>query len=61
MIAFILVVSLSTTVPGAVESINFIKDDIRPVIQFAMDWGMQVALATTSTHAFVVVCKRFLQ
>jgi len=51
----------TSPVPGAAEAMNFIKEDIKPVIEFAMDWGMQAALAATSTHAFVVVCKRFLQ
>jgi hypothetical protein len=40
---------------------DFVKEDIKPVVQFAMDWAVQAALAATSTHAFVVVCKRFLQ
>jgi hypothetical protein len=60
VVSFVLAVYLST-VPGAVESMNFIKEDIKPVIKFAINWGMKVALATTSNHAFVVICKRFLQ
>jgi hypothetical protein len=51
---------LSTPVPGAAEAMNFIKEDIKPVIEFSMNWSVKVALGVTSTHAFVVVCKRFL-
>jgi len=56
----ILAALIISTIPSAAESMNFIKEDIEPVIEFAMDWGMSAALAITSTHAFVVVCKRFL-
>lgn len=56
----ILAALIISTIPSAAESLNFIKEDIKPVVEFAMDWGMQAALAVTSTHAFVVVCKRFL-
>ena len=45
---------------SAVQAMNFIKEDIKPVIEFAMDWAMRGALAATSTHAFIVLCKRFL-
>ena len=48
------------TVPGAAEAMNFIKEDIKPVIEFSMDWAIKAALAATSTHAFIVLCKRFL-
>lgn len=48
------------SVPGAVEAMNFINQDVKVVIQYAMDWGMSVALAATSVHAFVVLAKRFL-
>lgn len=61
MLAILLSLQLAASpVPGAVEAMNFIKEDIKPVIQFAMDWSMQAALAATSTHAFIVLCKRFL-
>lgn len=45
---------------SAAQAMDFVKEDIKPVIEFAMNWGMQAALAATSTHAFVVVCKKFL-
>jgi hypothetical protein len=48
------------TVPSAAEAMNFIKEDIKPVLEFSMDWAMKAALAATSTHAFIVLCKRFL-
>ncbi|MEZ2226892.1 MAG: hypothetical protein ACBR12_01005 [Microcoleus sp.] len=58
----LLLSSFLLTSPGidATAAMNFIKEDIKPVIQFSMDWAMQAALAATSTHAFIVVCKRFL-
>lgn len=48
------------SVPGAAEAMNFINQDVRVVIQYGVDWGMRVALAATSIHAFVVLAKRFL-
>ena len=48
------------TVPSAAEAMNFIKADIKPVIEFSMDWAMKAAMAATSTHAFIVLAKRFL-
>ncbi|TAG96155.1 MAG: hypothetical protein EAZ09_06780 [Oscillatoriales cyanobacterium] len=48
------------TASGAAEAMNFIKEDIKPVIQFATDWGVKAGLAATSTHAFIVLCRRFL-
>jgi hypothetical protein len=51
---------LTTSVPGAAEAMNLIKQDLKPVIEFSMNWSVRVALGVTSTHAFIVVCKRFL-
>lgn len=48
------------SVPGAAEAMNFINQDVKVVIQYAMDWGMRVALSATSIHAFIVLAKRFL-
>jgi hypothetical protein len=48
------------SVPGAAEAMNFINQDVKVVVQFAMDWGMRAALGTTSIHAFIVLAKRFL-
>jgi hypothetical protein len=52
---------MSILLTALADPSNDIKEDIKPVVQFAMDWAVQAALAATSTHAFVVVCKRFLQ
>jgi hypothetical protein len=49
-----------STAVSAAQAMDFIKEDIKPVIEFAMDWAMRGALAATSTHAFIVLCKRFL-
>jgi len=57
----VLIIATTPTATSAVQAMDFIKEDIKPVVEFAMDWAMQAALAATSTHAFVVVCKRFLQ
>jgi hypothetical protein len=50
----------SNIAANAAQAMNFIRDDITPVIDFAMDWAMRGAMAATSTHAFIVLCKRFL-
>jgi hypothetical protein len=49
-----------STAASAAQAMDFIRDDIKPVIEFAMDWAMRGAMAATSTHAFIVLCKRFL-
>lgn len=49
-----------STVPGAVEAMNFIKEDIKPVIELARDWGIKACLAATSSQAIIVLDKRFL-
>lgn len=49
-----------STATSAAQAMDLIRDDIKPVIDFAMDWAMRGALAATSTHAFIVLCKRFL-
>lgn len=62
--AFLAVLIMGTTpstVPSAAQAMDFVKEDIKPVVQFAMDWAVQAALAATSTHAFIVVCQRFIQ
>lgn len=45
---------------SAAQSMKFIEDDIKPVITYAMDWSMKAGMAITSVHAFVVLCKRFI-
>jgi len=50
----------TSNIPGAAEAMNFINEDVKAVIEFGMDWGMKAALAATSTHAFIVLAKKFL-
>jgi hypothetical protein len=50
----------ASSIPGADEAMNFINEDVKAVIEFGMDWGMKAALAATSTHAFIVLAKKFL-
>ena len=59
-LAALVIASSPSIASSAAQAMDFIKEDIKPVVQFAMDWAVQAALAATSTHAFVVVCKRFL-
>jgi hypothetical protein len=64
MLAFFLATNFLITAPStaasAAQAMDFIKEDIKPVIEFSMNWAMRGALAATSTHAFIVLCKRFL-
>jgi len=48
------------SIPGAAEAMNFINQDLKVVIQYGMEWGMNVGLAATSLHAVIVFTKRFL-
>jgi hypothetical protein len=50
----------ASSIPGAAEAMNFINEDVKAVIEFGMEWGMKAALAATSTHAFIVLAKKFL-
>lgn len=50
----------ASSIPGAAEAMNFINENVKAVIEFGMDWGMKAALVATSTHAFVVLAKKFL-
>jgi hypothetical protein len=64
MLAFLLATNVLLTTPStaasAAQTMDFIRDDIKPVVQFSIDWAMRGALAATSTHAFIFLCKRFL-
>ncbi len=51
---------MASNIPAVLEAMNFINEDVRSVIEFGMDWGMRAALAATSTHAFIVLAKKFL-
>lgn len=59
-LASLYVLTTPSTAASAAQAMDFIREDIKPVIQFSMDWAMRGALAATSTHAFIVLCKRFL-
>lgn len=50
----------ASNITGAAEAINFVNEDVKAVVEFGIDWGMKAALAATSTHAFIVLAKRFL-
>ncbi len=50
----------ASNIPGAAEAINFVNEDVKAVVEFGIDWGMKAALAATSTHAFIVLAKKFL-
>jgi hypothetical protein len=39
---------------------KFIETDVKTVIDFSMDWAMQAGLAASSTLAFIVIAKRFV-
>jgi len=45
---------------SAAQAMDLIKEDIKPVIEYSMDWAIQGAMAATSVHAFIVLCKRFI-
>jgi len=51
---------IASSIPGAAEAINFVNEDVKAVVEFGIDWGMKAALAATSTHAFIVLAKKFL-
>jgi hypothetical protein len=50
----------ASNILGAAEAMNFINEDVKAVVEFGIDWGMKAALAATSTHAFIVLAKKFL-
>jgi hypothetical protein len=55
-----LLLSTSSIDDSAAAAMRFIEDDVRTVIDFSMDWSMQAGLAATSTLAFIVIAKRFV-
>jgi hypothetical protein len=55
-----LLVSTSSINESAATTMKFVKNDVRTVVDFSMDWAMQAGLATTSTLAFIVIAKRFV-
>jgi len=55
-----LLLSTSSIDESAAAAMKFIETDVKTVIDFSMDWAMQAGLATTSTLAFIVIAKRFV-
>jgi hypothetical protein len=55
-----LLLSTSSIDESAAAAIKFVENDVRIVIDFSMDWGMQAGLAASSTLAFIVIAKRFV-
>jgi hypothetical protein len=55
-----LLLSTSSIDDSAAAAMRFIEEDVRTVIDFSMDWSMQAGLAASSTLAFIVIAKRFV-
>jgi hypothetical protein len=55
-----LLLSTSSIDESAVAAIKLGENDIRLVIDFSMDWGMQAGLAASSTLTFIIIAKRFV-
>jgi hypothetical protein len=55
-----LLLSTSSIDQSAAAAMKFVETDVKTVIDFSMDWAMQAGLAATSTLAFIVIAKRFL-
>jgi hypothetical protein len=55
-----LLLSTSSINESAAAAMKFVETDVKTVIDFSMDWAMQAGLATTSTLAFIVIAKRFV-
>ena len=66
--SFLISVALSTSLLLSTSSIDqsvaaamkFVEGDVKTVIDFSMDWAMQAGLAASSTLAFIVIAKRFV-
>jgi hypothetical protein len=55
-----LLLSTSSIDESAAAAMKFVETDVKTVIDYSMDWAMQAGLATTSTLAFIVIAKRFV-
>jgi len=55
-----LLLSTSSIDQSAAAAMKFIETDVKTVIDFSMDWAMQAGLAASSTLAFIVIAKRFV-
>lgn len=59
-LSFSLLLSTSNIDDSAAAAMRFIETDVATVVDFSIDWGMQAGMAATSTLAFVVIAKRFV-
>jgi hypothetical protein len=55
-----LLLSTSSIDESAAAAMKFVENDVRTLIDFSLDWGMQAGLAASSTLAFIVIAKRFV-
>lgn len=55
-----LLLSTSSIDRSAAAAMKFVETDVKTVIDFSMDWAMQAGLAASSTLAFIVIAKRFV-
>jgi hypothetical protein len=55
-----LLFSTSSIDQSAAAAMKFVEGDVKTVINFSMDWAMQASLAASSTLAFIVIAKRFV-
>ena len=55
-----LLLSTSSIDQSAAAAMKFVETDVKTVVDFSMDWAMQAGLTCTSTLAFIVIAKRFL-
>jgi hypothetical protein len=60
LLSFSLLLSTSNIDDSAAAAMRFIESDVSTVVNFAVDWAMQAGMAATSTLAFIVVAKRFV-
>jgi hypothetical protein len=55
-----LLLSTSNIDDSAAAAMRFLETDVSTVVDFSIDWAMQAGMAATSTLAFIVVAKRFV-
>ncbi|HEY0057282.1 MAG TPA: hypothetical protein VGB63_18175 [Pedobacter sp.] len=55
-----LLFSTSSIDQSAAAAMKFVEGDVKTVINFSMYWAMQAGLAASSTLAFIVIAKRFV-
>ena len=55
-----LLLSTSGIDNSAAAAMKFVENDVRTVIDFSMDWALQAGSACSSTLAFIVIAKRFV-